>query len=55
VFVCTAGKLLAITSTTIILIVLVILGYLVTLMACILHKSQLRENGNRAGQYVQVF
>lgn len=36
-------------------IVFVILGYLVTLIICIFHKSQLRENGNRPGKYVQVF
>lgn len=48
-FACIARKLLVITSIAIILIVFVILGYLVTLMACILHKSQLRDNGNRAG------
>jgi hypothetical protein len=54
-FVRTAGKLLAITGIAIILIVLVLLGYLITLMVCILHKSHLRDNGNRAGQYVQVF
>lgn len=51
-FACIAGKLLVIASIAIFLIVFVILGYLVTLMACILHKSQLRDNGNRAGQYV---